>query len=185
MNSLISFSTYKVTIEISETLIVFPNFSVSSAHSAGSVSSSNSGQSMFSSILFTSRTRIHRFLLNEFIQGLVYTFDTVPAGTGVMQVLLQDWLSPSSLHTPLHPVVAVVVSVWVSVSPRVYVWVWPCEVPIGCLCGVGESLDLRRGPLGSAVGGRRPNSWGVLFERLGLLPDLPDGAWEVPIPIAS
>ena len=53
---------------------------------------------------------MQRVLLDAFIQGLVYTFDTVPAGTGVIQVLLHYGLSPSSLYTWLHPVVVVVVS---------------------------------------------------------------------------
>ena len=68
----------------------------------------------------SSRKGNHGLLLNEFIQLGLRVVDTVPAGTDVMQVRLQDGFSPSSLHTLLHPVVAVVMSVWVSVSPRVY-----------------------------------------------------------------
>ena len=37
--------------------------------------------------LISSRTRMHRFLLDMFIQGLAYTFNTVPAGAGVRQEL--------------------------------------------------------------------------------------------------
>ena len=70
--------------------------------------------------LLCSRKGNHGLLLDECIQLGLRVVDTVPAGTGGMQVCLQDGFSPSSLHTPLHPVVAVVVSVWVSVSPRVY-----------------------------------------------------------------
>ena len=52
---------------------------------------------------------------------------------------------------------------------------WPHVVPTRCLRGVRERLDLRRGPLGFAVGGKQPNACRVLFEGLGLLPDLPNG----------
>ena len=62
---------------------------------------------LFSSILFSSRKRIHGFLLDAFIQGLVYTFNTVPVDTGVRRKLLyfNVCFSPSSLQTRVHPVV--------------------------------------------------------------------------------
>ena len=61
-----------------------------------------------------------------FYSAWVIRCSTVPAGTQVMQVLLQFYsftgrLSPISLHMPLYQVVAVVVSVWVSVGSRMYV----------------------------------------------------------------
>ena len=50
--------------------------------------------------------KMQRLLLDIFIQLGVGVVDTVPAGTGIIKVLLQGWLSPRSLHTRLHPVVA-------------------------------------------------------------------------------
>ena len=72
---------------------------------------------------------------------------TVPAGTWVMQVfyIFTGRLSPSSLHTPLHPVVAVVVSVCVSVGPTVYVWVWSGVVSMASYVRWWSALQ--RGPL--------------------------------------
>ena len=50
--------------------------------------------------------------------------DTVPAG--IIKVLFQGWLSPCSLHTRLHPVVAVIDRSW---AP----WV------LGCMMRGGET----------------------------------------------
>ena len=55
-----------------------------------------------------------------FIQLGIRLVDTVPAGTGIIKIIVQGYLSPSSLHTLIHPVVAVVVIGWGSVGPRVY-----------------------------------------------------------------
>ena len=51
---------------------------------------------------------MQRLLLDIFIQLVVRVVDTVPAGTGIIKVLLLGLLSPNSLHIRLHPVVAVV-----------------------------------------------------------------------------
>ena len=50
---------------------------------------------LLSSILFSLRKRILRFLLDAFIQGLVYAFNTVPVDTGVRRELLQLLTSAS------------------------------------------------------------------------------------------
>ena len=44
---------------------------------------------LFFSFLFSSRKRIHWSLLDAFIQGLVYSYNTVPVDMGVRQELLQ------------------------------------------------------------------------------------------------
>ena len=47
-----------------------------------------SASTLFHPIFSVKKWGIHRFLLDAFISGLGSLVDTVPAGTGVMQVLL-------------------------------------------------------------------------------------------------
>ena len=43
--------------------------------------------------------RMQRLLLDRFIQLGLHVVDTVPAGTGIITVILQGWLSPSCFLT--------------------------------------------------------------------------------------